>query len=49
MDITEYSESSWKEAERRTGIIAQLARLSMCSKTAVERAASELSLSVRQV
>lgn len=49
MDILDYPESLWREAERRSGVIAQLARLSMCSKSAAERAASELSLSVRQV
>jgi putative transposase len=49
MDITEYPDCSWNEAERRAGIIAQLALLSMCSKSVIERAASELSLSVRQV
>ncbi len=49
MDILDYPESLWQEAERRAGVIAGLARLSMCSKQAAERAASELSLSVRQV
>jgi putative transposase len=49
MDILDYPEGLWREAERRSGIIAQLARLSMCSKSAAERAATELSLSVRQV
>jgi putative transposase len=49
VDILDYPESVWREAERRTEVIAGLARLSMCPLQAAERAAKELKLSVRQI
>lgn len=49
MDVSEYPEESWREAERRVAVIARLARLPVCSQLSVEAAATELGLSWRQV
>lgn len=49
MDVSEYPEELWRKAERRAGVIARLAQLSVCSRESVQAAAVELGLSVRQI
>ncbi len=49
MDVSEYPEELWREAERRAAVIAQLAQFPVCSQLSVVGAAAELGLSGRQV